>query len=250
MGACEMSLKAMIIDEEPIVRHDLFHRLSAHNGIQVICEAGTIPVARKLLIENSIDVVFLDPLMAGGTGFDLVPLIDHSVKIVFIAACHDYAMQAFEINAFDYILKPVSCRRLAETLWRLTSEEMGGGSCEKISAPLLTDHDVCIKTDSGNRLVGFSDILVIHSIGGNYASVFLGNGGKEVCRKTLKEWEAILPRSGFSRIHRSTIVNLCFIKSMEYDRVGVCRVSLHRCKERFAVSRRMVKGVRAALLTP
>ncbi len=245
-----MSLKAMIVDDEPFVRQDLCRRLSAHDGIQVVCEAGTIPGARKLLIENSIDVVFLDPLLAGGTGFDLVPLIDHSVKIVFVADCQDYAMQAFEINAFDYILKPVSCRRLAETLWRLTSEKMGEKSFEKTSAPLLPDHGVFIKTDSRNQLAEFCDILVIHSIGGNYASVLLRNGDREVCRKTLKEWETVLPRSGFSRIHRSTIVNRCSIKSMEYDRDGVCRVSLHNCKERFAVSRRMVKGVRSTLLTP
>ncbi len=118
-----MTLKALLVDDEPFVREDLRQMLLAHKSIEVICEAGTIAQAKKQLAAGRPDVVFLDIQLRGGTGFDLVPLIHKTTKIIFITAYDEYAVRAFEVNALDYILKPVTPERLAESISRLHSPD-------------------------------------------------------------------------------------------------------------------------------
>ncbi len=115
-----MTLKTLIVDDEPFVRDDLRHMLGVHETLEVVGEAGTVSGAKKQLLEKDLDVVFLDIQLRGGTGFDLVPFVDETVKIIFITAHDDYAIRAFEVNALDYILKPVTADRLAESVARLS----------------------------------------------------------------------------------------------------------------------------------
>ena len=114
-----MKRKAIIIDDEPFIRHDLREMLSAHKDIEVAGEAGTIAAAKNLLQSSRFDVVFLDIQLRGGSGFDLVPFVHPSAAIIFITAHDEFAVRAFEINALDYLLKPVTTDRLTESLKRL-----------------------------------------------------------------------------------------------------------------------------------
>ena len=120
-----MKLKAMIVDDEPFARDDLRHMLACQKEIEVICEAGTIAEAQKQLSEKKLDVVFLDIQLRGGSGFELIPFVNRSTDIIFTTAFDEYAVRAFEINALDYILKPVTAERLCASIDRLKAEKAG-----------------------------------------------------------------------------------------------------------------------------
>jgi two-component system LytT family response regulator len=184
-----MKLKAIIIDDEPFVRDDLRDMLAAHKEIEIVGEAGTIAGAKKQLAASSFDVVFLDIQLRGGSGFDLVPLIDISADIIFITAHNEFAVRAFEINALDYLLKPVTRERLAESLWRLLHKEATQPGATGSQPSFEPTDSIFIKTDSGQLFVSLDQIMAISSIGGNYAAVYLTNTEKLLARKTLKEWE-------------------------------------------------------------
>jgi len=226
-----MSLKTIIIDDESFVRSDLSHLLGARENIEVASEAGSLAEAKKQLTSQSFDLIFLDVCMPGGNGFDLLPFIRSSSKVVFVTGHDDYAVQAFEINALDYLLKPVSRERLSKTIDRVTSEQ----------APVDTrvaDNKIRVKTDLGYHYILPDNIVSIFSIGGNYIQVTLADQEPLLCRKTLKQWERSLPGKDFLRIHRSTIINTRFIQRVTKRADGGFKVILFQ-GECFSVSRRM-----------
>jgi two-component system LytT family response regulator len=235
-----MKLNAMIVDDEPFARDDLRHMLACQKEIKVICEAGTIAEAQKQLSENSLDVIFLDIQLRGGSGFDLVPFVDRSTDIIFTTAYDEYAVRAFEINALDYILKPVTADRLSESMKRLKADKAGQKTPSIKTGPFEPEDCVFVKTDSGQLFISIKEILAISSIGGNYAAVKLKSGENLLTRKTLKAWEKVLPQSVFFRIHRATIVNLRHIDRICNQKDGSCVVNLAGLEETFTVSRRML----------
>jgi two-component system LytT family response regulator len=237
-----MLLKSLIVDDEPFVREDLRQMLAVHEEIEVVGEAGTIAEAKKLLADQRCHVVFLDIQLRGGTGFDLVPHIDPATHIIFITAHDEYAVRAFEVNALDYLLKPVEPKRLAASLARLKSDR-------SVDNPQLTgvfkpDDRVFVKTNTGRNFVRLDEVVSVSSVGGNYVSLYMKNSETYLCRKTLKQWEALLPKSIFLRVHRSTIVNTTTIERIEYDPDGACCVCLSGQSETFPVSRRMANQVK------
>ncbi len=235
-----MTLKTMIVDDEPYARDDLRHMLGAHENLEVVGEAGTISEAKKQLLENHLDVVFLDIQLRGGTGFDLVPFVDPAAKIIFITAHDDYAIRAFEINALDYILKPVTADRLAESIARLSPGKTKKKADSVQPGPLNPEDRVFVKTDSGQLFIDLVEIIAISAFGGNYTTLHLTSGEKDICRKTFKEWEDLLPQSIFIRVHRSAIINMNFIEDISSKQDGSCLVNLSHQSEPFPVSRRMV----------
>ena len=237
-----MPLKSLIVDDEPFVREDLRQMLADHREIEVIGEAGTIAEAKKLLADQRFHVVFLDIQLRGGTGFDLVPHIDPRTSIIFITAHDEFAVRAFEVNALDYLLKPVEPKRLAASLDRLKFNREADRP--KQTGDFKPDDRVFIKTDTGQKFVGLDEVVSISSVGGNYVSIYLKTGDTYLCRKTLKQWEALLPKSAFLRLHRSTIVNTTTIERIEYDTDGACRVCLTGKSDSFPVSRRMISKVK------
>jgi two-component system LytT family response regulator len=242
-----MNLRALIIDDEPFVRDDLRGMLAAHKEIEIFGEAGTIAGAQKLLKTVSVDVVFLDIQLRGGSGFDLVPFIDPAVDIIFVTAHNEFAVRAFEVNALDYLLKPVTAQRLAESLRRVMHKG-AEQPADTGSQPYFKPTDsVFVKTDSGQLFVKLDQIAAVSTIGGNYAALFLDNREKLVVRKTLKKWAAILPPSLFTRIHRSTIVNIDFIERIAYEKDGSGQVHLAGQTETFAASRRLLPGLKNIL---
>ncbi|CCK80802.1 MULTISPECIES: LytR/AlgR family response regulator transcription factor [Desulfobacula] len=235
-----MTLKTIIIDDEPFVRKDISNMLLSYKKVVVTSQAGSLAEARKKLSQNRFDLVFLDICLSGGTGFDLIPFINPSAKIVFITGHDEYAIRAFEVNALDYLLKPVCPDRLDKTLMRLEPE---------IKSPVSRnfDHRVLVNLNSGYQFVSPDEIIVISSIGGNYICVHLKNNEQLVCRKTLSEWESLLPESCFFRIHRSTIINMKYIKSMLHEKDGSFHIFLFNRDKSFTVSRRMVSSLKTKI---
>jgi two-component system LytT family response regulator len=195
--------KALIIDDEVAGRKDLRALLAAHPEVVVTGEAASLDEARKLLRAGGYDLVFLDVQLLGGSGFDLVPDVAPGARIIFVTAYDQFALRAFEVNALDYLHKPVRTARLAEALRRAAAAPP-----ETSTAALRTDDVVQVKTGPGSaRFVRVADILLVTSQD-NYSDVRLATGEHFLVRQTLASWEERLPASHFMRVHRQALVSL------------------------------------------
>src|SRR2546423_3956659 len=148
-------LKAVLIDDEPSARDDLRDMLIAHGGASIVGEAGLLAEARTQLARDDYDLVFLDVQLRGGTGFDLVPLVRAGASIVFVTGFERYAVRAFEVNALDYLVKPVATERLAATLRKLSepATSVGEWTARIPTSPLRPDDRVFLKNDRTAQFV-------------------------------------------------------------------------------------------------
>lgn len=198
-------MKALIIDDEPPARAALRGLLRAHPEITLAGEADTIQVATQRLGAADYDLVFLDVQLRGGTGFDLVPFVRPEARIIFVTAFDQHAVRAFEVNALDYLIKPVRPQRLAEALRRHSAPPVGPAPAGPVLAP--GDH-VHLRMGNGtSRFVALADIAAIAS-NENYSEAHLAGGTRLLVRRTMKSWEDALPATHFVRVHRTTIINL------------------------------------------
>ena len=229
-----MAIRALIVDDEPLVRADFRQLLAAHPDVVIEAEAGTLDECEAALARGPFDVVFLDVQLRGCDGFDVVPLIPPTSEIVFVTAFDSYAVRAFEVNALDYLVKPVSPGRLGAALDRLRPRRGGEQPAPLPGTALELTDRVLLKTDSARRFVEVERIRAIASVGGNYTEVFLRDEERRpAVRQTLKEWEAVLPGGAFFRIHRNALVSLAAI-----ERVGPQEVFVAGCPQAFTLSRR------------
>ena len=235
-------LKTLIVDDESLARRGLAHRLKNISDIEIVGEAQNGREALKLIEEKSPDLVFLDIQMPGINGFDVVKQLDVETMpvILFLTAYDEFAVQAFEANALDYILKPIDEERLHQVLERvranlnqkralkqkrLVLELVSQISGESISSFAdLKDKNVAelvhnepsrlaIKDGGRTTWVDQIDIEWIDAAG-DYMCV-QAQGKTYIMRKTMKELENELDDSILQRIHRSTIVNVTLVREME-----------------------------------
>lgn len=207
--------KAILIDDEPLARQELRRLLAAHAQVSIVGEAGTVADARELLGRAGYDLVFLDIQLRGGSGFDLLDSVLPGVQIVFVTAYDRFALRAFEVNALDYLLKPVAAPRLAATLQRLGDDRVPAQPAAVAPTQRLTPEDrVYVRTGSATRFVAVGEICAVRSAE-NYTEVVLHGGETLLVLRTLKSWEEALPESHFVRIHRQALVNLTRVKKIE-----------------------------------
>ena len=241
-----MTIKSVIIDDEKYIRNDLKYLLRHYPEIEIISEAGRIDEAETILRTTIPDLVFLDIQLMGGTGFDLIPFIHPNTDIIFITAHDEYAIRAFEVNAVDYILKPVTENRLKTSLERVIPNARH--NIKRQAKQFSTTDAVYLKTDTGHQFVDINEIVAIISEGGNYTVVRIKEERYVIVRRTLKEWLKLLPEQVFMRIHRASIINTSHIRSIEKDKKGGSyNVSLDHCREPLQVSRRMQPNLRQFL---
>ena len=211
--------RALIIDDEPLACLDLRARLMAHPEVVVTGEIHTLAEARAALAQDTYDVVFLDVQLRGGTGFDLVPCVRPNARMVFVTGYDRFALRAFEVNALDYLLKPVDAARLGETLRRL-SPAAPPPPIEPATPTLLgLDDSVLLRTDGdAARFVRLRELSAIFS-NENYTELHLSEGKRLIVRRALKSWEQQLPPRDFMRVHRTAMVNLHAVqRAVHHDR--------------------------------
>lgn len=212
-------LQALLIDDELSARADLRAKLAAHPEVGIVGEAATVDRARALLADAAYDLVFLDIQLIGGLGFDLVPDVRPGARIVFVTAYDRFALRAIEVNALDYLLKPVSAERLGRALARLAlpPRPAAGEPAEPGEAPLgnLVPGDrVFLKNERGARFVPVSQLAAIVSCD-NYTEVYVADGAHYLVRRSLKAWEVALPVDAFVRVHRQAVINLTQLERLE-----------------------------------
>jgi two-component system LytT family response regulator len=229
-----MKLTAIIIDDERLARAELRLLLTDFAEISIVGEAKNLTEAVDLIRLNKPEVVFLDIQLSRENGFDLLEKVEKDFKLIFVTAFDEFAIRAFEINAIDYLLKPVNPERLAKTLERLLETEE---KSEVIWRKLEYEDHLFIEIGERSRFLKISSIKYI-SADGDYTQVFTDDGQKHLVTKRLREWEDRLPEKYFIRIHRSTIVNLEFIEKVEMWFSRSYQIYLRGKKEPLIVSRR------------
>jgi two-component system LytT family response regulator len=229
-----MKLTAIIVDDERLARSELRLLLADFAEISIVGEAKNLTEAVNLIQVSKPDVVFLDIQLSHENGFDLLEKVEKDFKLIFVTAFDEFAIRAFEINALDYLLKPVNPERLAKTLERLFEIEE---KREVTNRKLEYEDHLFIEIGERSRFLKISSIKCICA-DGDYTHVFTDDGKKHLITKLLKEWEDRLPEKHFVRIHRSTIVNLEFIEKVETWFSRSYQIYLRDIKEPLTVSRR------------
>ena len=210
--------KAIIIDDERLARNELRKLLGDHSEIEIIAEAANAEEGKQKIEELQPDLIFLDIQMPGKTGFDLLTELERAPHVIFTTAYDEYALKAFEVNALDYLLKPVEPKRLADALLKMDNidekENSSGGDQSIPQRGILTDHDqVFVKDGERCWFVKLADIRLFESVG-NYAKVYFSNN-KPLILKSLNALEERLDEKVFFRANRKHIVNLRMIEKVE-----------------------------------
>ncbi len=238
-------LRALLIDDEPDARADLRCSLAPHAAaLEIAGEAETLPEAQHALTTTDYDVVFLDVQLRGGTGFDLVPFVRPEARIVFVTAHDQYALRAFEVNALDYLLKPMNDDRLAAAIVRLVAAaataalQAAEPPDDQPGVPLRPADVVYLRTGNQGRFVPLHQISLIEAEQ-NYSAARLRDRSHLLLRRTMKSWEELLPSSHFMRVHRTTIVNLARVVRYERDREEHTSLFLEGCDEPVNVTRKL-----------
>lgn len=218
------TIRAVIVEDEPMARQTLRDFLDVVSWIELVGEAASGLAAVCLLQEKRPDLVFLDVQMPELTGLQILDALDFEPAVIFTTAHDAYAVQAFELGAIDYLLKPFGRRRFAMTLARLR---------ERLVATLAYDQVPVRERAAASAIEPLTRLFVRHAgrilpirvgeisrleAGDDYVAVYVG-GSCHLVGLTLGEFERRLPSELFRRVHRSHIVNLDYVESIEpHDR--------------------------------
>ena len=211
-------MKAIIIDDERLARTELRKLLQDFPEIEIVDEASNAEEGIQKIENHNPDLVFLDIQMPGKTGFDMLSELDHAPQVIFTTAYDEYALKAFEVNALDYLLKPVEPRRLADAVEKLRKISNGGmtertGMHTEPTSILGENDQVFVKDGERCWFVKLSEVRLFESVG-NYAKVFFGSN-KPLILKSLNALEERLDEKVFFRSNRKHIVNLRMIEKIE-----------------------------------
>ncbi len=212
-----MVKKAIIIDDERLARNELKKLLSEYPEIEVVAEAANASEGIQRIDEHHPDLIFLDIQMPGKTGFEMLAELDRAPHVIFTTAYDEYALRAFEVNALDYLLKPVEPKRLSDAIQKLEhidEKEIDEEDQQNIARGPLGEFDqVFVKDGERCWFVKLTDIRLFESVG-NYAKVFFGTN-KPLILKSLNALEERLDEKIFFRANRKHIVNLRMIEKVE-----------------------------------
>ena len=203
---------ALLIDDEPLARMELRRLLRVHPHVEIVGEAGTLNAARDRLTQSDFDLVFLDIQLRGGTGFDLLEYIPPKAQVIFVTAFDRFAVRAFEVNALDYLLKPVDPARLEAALERL-SIRAGQPAPETRPEVLSPEDKVFVREGDNCWFVEVKRIRLLESEG-NYTRVHFDDAQPQLFR-SLNAMEARLDPKFFFRANRRQMINLEWIEKIE-----------------------------------
>ena len=226
-------MKALIIDDERLARLELRRLLAAHPEVEIAGEARSGTEALAMIADLAPDLIFLDIQMPGMTGFELLESLDDVPQVIFTTAYDQYAIRAFEVNALDYLLKPIAPERLAAALARVHPR----AETARLEQVFVRDGERC-------WIVRLPDIYLLESEG-NYARLYFGSE-RPLIRRSLNTLEAQLDPAMFFRADRKRIVNLKWIEKVDVGISGGLVVTL-RGGRTVEMSRRQSARLREAM---
>lgn len=226
-------MKVLIVDDERLARKELMTLLEPHKSIEIIGEATDADDAAEKIAQLNPDLIFLDIHMPGKSGFDLLETLDQVPKVIFTTAYDEFALKAFEVNALDYLLKPIQPERLEEAIAKLQYKESPIIREERTT--LGKDDQVFVKDGDRCWFVKLADVRLFES-DGNYIKVYFGTN-KPMIHKSLNALDERLDDRTFFRASRKHIINLGWVENIDTWFNGGLLVQL-RGGEKIEVSRR------------
>ncbi|MFN4083012.1 MAG: LytR/AlgR family response regulator transcription factor [Bacteroidia bacterium] len=225
------NIRSVVVDDVDLMRATLKKVLANFKNIEIVGEASDYESAREIINNTKPDLVFLDIDLNGITSIDLLNELTCSPKIIFVTSFTNFAVKAFEVNAVDYIVKPISPDRIKKAIEKVmalsdkklqvseTSNTQPGPATvadlnDNNSEIFKPDQIILLNFDGKMTFIKVSDINYIDAFG-NYTKVYMNDGRLSITYNSIKNWEAKLPKEIFIQIHRSTIVNIQNIQKIE-----------------------------------
>lgn len=233
-------MRALVIDDERLARKELITLLNQLETVEVVGEAVNVDDAKEKIDQLNPDVIFLDIQMPEKTGFELLEELDNVPHVIFTTAYDEYALKAFQVNALDYLLKPIEPKRLEEAINKLLLKMEGGSKSEQYltsqnQKKLTLEDQVFVKDGDRCWFVRLSNVRLFES-DGNYIKVYFDNF-KPMIHKSLNALDERLDEKSFFRASRKHIINLGWIEAIEPWFNGGLVVTL-KGGDRIEVSRR------------
>ena len=214
-------IKVVIIDDERLAREEIKRALQFYEDFVLIGEAENADNA-KILIETEMpDLIFLDIQMPEKSGFDLLESLDNVPAVLFVTAYDQYAIQAFEVSALDYLMKPIREERFAKAIQKIRDAINMKSS---LNDSLAKDRKIFIKDGEKRFFIQLDEIYLIESLE-NYTRLFFQDK-KALQRRSLRQWEEMLDKNIFFRINRTEIINTQYIQEVKTTIGGRLEVKL------------------------
>jgi two-component system LytT family response regulator len=236
-----MTLSAIVIDDERLARLTLKKDLEKFPEIIIAGEASNITTAKSLIEQINPDLLFLDIQLSDGSGFDLLNQIDYTGRIIFVTAYDEYAIRAFEINAVDYLLKPISSKRLKKAIDKLYNSD--DQNIHKTTAKLNYEDHLMVMHNKSVNFIKINTITYIKA-SREYSFINTSDGKEYLTSISIGEWESRMPEQNFCRIHRSTIINFDYIININHHITGSAEVIIQGIPEPLNISRNYFKKLK------
>ena len=204
-------LKSIVVEDSRLAREGLVRMLSIFPEIKLVGEADHPSTALILIKKHKPDLIFLDIQMPGSSGFDLLEQLDYIPRVIFTTAYSEYAVRSFDYNTIDYLMKPISEKRLATAIQKLKITE--DNSSKESKSVLEFNSKIFVKDGEQCHLVALESIRYFESCK-NYVIIYF-NDTKAFVKKSLTNIEERLPNKHFFRISRQYVINLHEIKSID-----------------------------------
>jgi two-component system LytT family response regulator len=213
-----IKLRCLIVDDEPIARQIVEKYCAYLTDIQVVASCGDALQAKQILAKQEADVIFLDINMPVLDGLAFVKTLRNQPQVIFTTAYKEYAHEAFNINACDYLLKPFSLERFIQAIDKAKTQ-IGNVSTVRTTAASASSTDLYIKSDGKILKFDTRSVLYAEAQGNNVKIVT--DGGAFATTVTFSTFEDQLPKGEFIRVHRSFIINKSKIRIIEGNRVFI-----------------------------
>lgn len=207
-------MKVLLVDDERLARGELRRLLADNKNLEIVGEAGNAEEAREQLQKCSPDVIFLDVQMPGETGLEFLETMEPPMpQVIFTTAYDEFAVKAFELNALDYLLKPVDPTRLASALERLSERKVAPSEDSERPEVLQPEDKVFVREGDNCWFVEVKRIRLLESEG-NYTRVHFDDAQPQLFR-SLNAMESRLDAKSFFRANRRQMINLEWIEKIE-----------------------------------
>lgn len=214
------NIQCLCVDDEPLALEVLDSLIGRHPNLKLSRKCLNALDAMEWLKSNKVDVVFTDINMPGVSGIDFAKaVIGSEAVVVFTTAYQEYAAEAFEIDALDFLLKPISPDRFAKTVKRIEEyfELRKGKDKEKVE---LEEGHIFVKSDSKLLKIAFNEIQYVEAFA-DYVKIWISDDKRIVTLQTMKNMESGLPSDKFIRVHRSFIVAIDKIESLQSNSLHI-----------------------------